>query len=77
MVESTAAPPSGVLVERNGEIAGQPLAAVRLAKERLRELTQAQFDDILVAAKKYQKRAFESGEPQRAMAAFLAARRPK
>ena len=40
-------------------------------------LTHAQFDDILVAAKKYQKRAYESGEPQKAMAAFLAARRSK
>lgn len=59
------------------QLASQPPHAVRLTKERLRELTQAQFDDILVAAKKYQKRAYESGEPQQAMAAFLAARRPK
>ena len=52
------------------------LQAHRLGpKERMREITQAQFDDILLAAKKYQKRAYESGEPQRQMAAFLAARK--
>jgi enoyl-CoA hydratase/carnithine racemase len=56
-------------------LAGQPPNALRLTKERLRELTQADFDDILVAAKKYQKRAYESGEPQQQMAAFLAARK--
>ncbi len=59
------------------QLAAQPPNALRLTKERLRELTQAQFDDILVAAKKYQKRAYESGEPQKQMAAFLAAKGPK
>jgi enoyl-CoA hydratase/carnithine racemase len=56
-------------------LAGHPPTALRLTKERLREVTQAEFDDILVAAKKYQKRAYESGEPQKQMAAFLAARK--
>jgi hypothetical protein len=37
----------------------------------MRELTQAQFDDILVAAKSYQRRAFASGEPQQMMRAFV------
>ncbi len=58
-------------------LGAQPPNALRLTKERLRELTQADFDDILVAAKKYQKRAYESGEPQKQMAAFLAARKAK
>lgn len=58
-------------------LAGHPPTALRLTKERLREVTQAEFDDILVAAKKYQKRAYESGEPQKQMAAFLAARSKK
>ena len=58
-------------------LAEQPPNALRLTKERLRELTQAEFDDILVAAKKYQKRAYQSGEPQKQMAAFLAARRSR
>lgn len=59
------------------QLAAQPPTAVRLTKERLRELTQAQFDDILVAAKKYHKLAYESGEPQQQMAKFLAARKRK
>ena len=54
-----------------------PFIGDSLTPERLRELTQAEFDDILVAAKKYQKRAYESGEPQAKMAEFLAARKPK
>jgi enoyl-CoA hydratase/carnithine racemase len=58
-------------------LGGHPPNALRLTKERLRELTQAEFDDILVAAKKYQKRAYESGEPQKKMAEFLAARKSK
>ena len=58
-------------------LGGHPPNAFSLTKERLRELTQAEFDDILVAAKKYQKRAYESGEPQAKMAEFLAARKPK
>jgi enoyl-CoA hydratase/carnithine racemase len=58
-------------------LGGHPPTAFRLTKDRLRELTQADFDDILVAAKKYQKLAYESGEPQKKMAEFLAARKPK
>jgi enoyl-CoA hydratase/carnithine racemase len=49
------------------QLATRPAHAIRLTKERLRELTQAAFDDILVAAKSYQKRAYQSGEPQRIM----------
>jgi enoyl-CoA hydratase/carnithine racemase len=48
-------------------LASRPPHAIGLTKERLRELTQAQFDAILVAACHYQKRAYESGEPQRFM----------
>ena len=49
----------------------RPPHAVKITKERMRELTQPQFDDILVAAKKYQRRAYESGEPQRLMREIL------
>ena len=59
------------------QLAANPPIAIRLTKERMRELTQAGFDDILVAAKKYQKRAYESGEPQRRMREFLDARKKK
>ncbi|MSQ54109.1 MAG: enoyl-CoA hydratase/isomerase family protein [Betaproteobacteria bacterium] len=48
-------------------LATRPPHAVKLTKERMRELTQPQFDDILVAARSYQRRAYESGEPQRLM----------
>jgi enoyl-CoA hydratase len=48
-------------------LATRPPHALKITKERMRELTQPQFDDILVAAKKYQRRAYESGEPQRLM----------
>ena len=53
------------------ELGKRPPHAVRITKERMRELTQPQFDDILVAAKKYQRRAYESGEPQRVMRELL------
>ena len=52
-------------------LGARPPHAVRITKERMRELTQPQFDDILVAAKKYQRRAYESGEPQRFMLEML------
>ncbi|MBI2748730.1 MAG: enoyl-CoA hydratase/isomerase family protein [Burkholderiales bacterium] len=57
------------------QMAANPPNAIRLTKERMRELTQSEFDDILAAAKKYQKRAYESGEPPRRMREFLEARK--
>jgi len=54
-------------------LAALPPNALRLTKQRMRELTQAQFDDILVAAKRYQRLAYESGEPQRTMPKLLEA----
>ena len=45
--------------------------AVRLTKQRFRELTQAGFDGALEAAKKAQREAYMSGEPQEAMRTFL------
>jgi enoyl-CoA hydratase len=52
-------------------LAERPPHALKITKERMRELTQPQFDDILVAARKYQRRAYESGEPQRLMREML------
>ena len=54
-------------------LAERPPNAVRLTKQRMRELTQAQFEDILVAAKRDQRLAYESGEPQRAMPRLMQA----
>jgi enoyl-CoA hydratase/carnithine racemase len=49
-------------------------AALRLTKRRFRELSQADFDAALVAAKEIQKEAYRSGEPQAAMRKFFEAR---
>jgi enoyl-CoA hydratase len=54
-------------------LAALPPNALRLTKQRMRELTQTQFEDILVAAKRYQRLAYESGEPQRTMPRLLEA----
>jgi enoyl-CoA hydratase len=51
--------------------------AVRLTKQRFRELTQSGFDAALEAGKKAQKEAYASGEPQAAMKKFLDARKIK
>lgn len=51
--------------------------ALRLTKQRFRELTQPGFDAALEAAKKIQKEAYESGEPQAAMRRFFEARASK
>ena len=53
-----------------------PRTAMRLTKQRFRDLTQAGFEAALVEAKAAQKQAYASGEPQAAMARFLAARKP-
>lgn len=52
-------------------LAERPPHAIRITKERMRELTQPQFDDSLAAVRKYQRRAYESGEPQRLMGELL------
>lgn len=71
--------PRDQVLARSVEVArmlgSHPPNAIRLTKERMRELTQAQFDDILVAAKRYQRRAYESGEPQRIMRAYVERKR--
>ncbi len=51
--------------------------AVRLTKQRFREITQSGFDAALEAGKKAQKEAYASGEPQAAMKRFLDARKVK
>jgi enoyl-CoA hydratase/carnithine racemase len=70
---------AGVLdkaVETARHLASRPPHAYRLTKERLRELTQQGFDELLPATIRYQKRAYESGEPQRHMPRILARRKP-
>jgi enoyl-CoA hydratase/carnithine racemase len=50
---------------------------VRLTKRRFRELTQPGFDAALEAARRIQKEAYASGEPQAAMRRFFEARSKK
>lgn len=56
------------------ELAALGSTALRLTKQRFRELTQPGFDAALVAAKQIQKEAYRSGEPQAAMRKFFEAR---
>ena len=51
--------------------------ATRLTKQRLRALSQLEFDAALGAAIAAQKEAYASGEPQEAMRRFLEKRGPK
>ena len=57
------------------ELAKLGPTAVRLTKQRFREHTQADFDGALQAAKKAQREAYMSGEPQEAMRKFLERKR--
>ena len=57
-----------------GELAALPSLAVRLTKRRLRERTQADYDETVQAAMRYQQAAYLDGEPQRVAAAFFAER---
>jgi enoyl-CoA hydratase/carnithine racemase len=51
--------------------------AIRLTKQRFRELSQPGFDAALAAAKKAQREAYLSGEPQAAMRRFFETRKAK
>jgi enoyl-CoA hydratase/carnithine racemase len=51
--------------------------AIRLTKQRFRALTEPGFDAALEAAKRAQRAAYESGEPQAAMRRFLEQRETK
>jgi enoyl-CoA hydratase/carnithine racemase len=57
------------------EMSALGATSVALTKQRLRALSQAGFDDALQAAKRAQRAAYASGEPQAAMQRFLT-RRP-
>lgn len=65
-------PTALALAER---LATQPATAMRLTKQRFRAQTADAFESALEVAITAQRTAYESGEPQAAMARFLAARR--
>jgi len=54
--------------------AAMPATAFRLTKRRFREQTQSGFDDACRAGIAAQRAAWAAGDPERAMAAFLARR---
>ena len=56
------------------ELAGKPPIAMRLNRQRFREMTQADFDDAFEKGAAIEAEGFASGEPQRAMQAFFEAR---
>lgn len=51
--------------------------AVRLSKQRLRDMTQAGFDEACTAGIRAQLECYANGEPQSAMSAFLKTRQAK
>ena len=55
-------------------LAAKPAIAMRLNKQRLRQVTQEAFDEAFRNGGAYQAEAFASGEPQIAMRAFFAER---
>jgi enoyl-CoA hydratase/carnithine racemase len=56
------------------ELAAKPPVAMRLNKQRFREVTEAGFRDCLEAGMRIQREAFGTGEPAHMMEEFFAAR---
>lgn len=54
------------------ELAAKPPLAFKLNKQRICAATQAGFDETFEAARLIHRQAFEAGEPQKVMEAFLA-----
>jgi enoyl-CoA hydratase len=54
------------------ELAAKPPEAMRLNKQRFREMTQAGFHDCLDAGIRIQRESYATGEPARMMELFLA-----
>lgn len=57
-----------------GELAELPPNAMRLDRQRFREMTEAGFRDCLSAGVRIQREAYASGEPAKMMEKFLAER---
>lgn len=58
-------------MELAGQLAAKPPIAMRLNRQRFRELTSAGFHDALSAGIRIQREAYASGEPARMMELFL------
>lgn len=72
------AEPNAVL-DRSVELAEQyvklPATALRVSKQRFREMTQAGFDEAVLAGIRAQLECYAAGDPQRASEAFMARKR--
>ncbi|MFM0729645.1 enoyl-CoA hydratase/isomerase family protein [Paraburkholderia sediminicola] len=53
------------------ELANKPPVAMRLDKQRFREMTEAGFQDCIEAGLRIQREAYDSGEPARMMEEFF------
>src|SRR3546814_13080934 len=64
-----------VSLEKARQLATLPATAVRVSKQRFRELTQPGFDDAVLAGVRAQLECYADGEPQRSAQRFLADRK--
>jgi enoyl-CoA hydratase/carnithine racemase len=62
-------------IEHARALGKKPATAMRLTKQRFREVTQAAFDAAFEAGARLQAEAYASGEPQAVMSAFIAKRK--
>ncbi len=72
LVERDQVMPKALEVAR--ELAAKPPVAMRLDKQRFREMTEAGFRDAIEAGIRIQAESYASGEPARMMEAFFKAR---
>ena len=66
-----------VAIEVAEELTLQPPGAFQLTKQRYRQETQAGFDNVFIAASKYVREAYNTGEPQTVMSNFIKRRGQK
>jgi enoyl-CoA hydratase/carnithine racemase len=58
-------------IEIAEELAAKPPVAMRLDKQRFREMTESSFRDCIEAGARIQREAYDSGEPARMMEEFF------
>lgn len=61
-------------LEIASDLAAKPPVAMRLDKQRFREMTEPGFRDAIESGMRIQREAYDSGEPARMMEAFFRAR---
>mgnify|MGYP001166674929 FL=1 len=66
-----------VALEIAEDLGKKPPVAMRLNRQRFREMTQPAFDEAFSSGTEIQKEAFASGEPQAAMKEFFEQRKKK